>query len=156
MDMCFTAVAAADAFEFTTHTLFIWLQDSRGKAFSDSKFDYVVIATPLENSSLALNQLRDLKLPPKRPYQLVHVTLVRGRLNPQRFGLTGESEIPSQIIIAKSSTKPFFKSISPLPPMTLAMPEERTFLCAVIPSCAPSLACVRSCWQETFQRMPEN
>ena len=88
------------------------LRDSRGKAFSDSKFDYVVIATPLENSSLALNQLRDLKLPPKRPYQLVHVTLVRGRLNPQRFGLTGESEIPSQIIIAKSSTKPFFKSIS--------------------------------------------
>lgn len=75
---------------------------------SVSAFDAVIVATPLEGSGIAF---RGIELPPalrgRREFQVVHVTLVAGRLAPNYFGLGGHAALPDTILTTERPAVPF-------------------------------------------------
>ena len=72
------------------------------------RFDAVIIATPLESAALTF---QEISLPKsayvKRAYQVTHVTLVVGHLNPTYFGGKSASDLPSFIMTTENSAIPF-------------------------------------------------
>ncbi len=71
-------------------------------------FDAVIIAAPLEGAAITF---QNINLPAsaslRRPYQVTHVTLVVGSLNPAWFGMKRRKDLPDFILTTENPAIPF-------------------------------------------------
>ncbi|KAI6661009.1 Prenylcysteine oxidase 1 precursor [Oopsacas minuta] len=65
----------------------------------DNKFDFVIIAHPLELSGVQFELLRQkVSKPVDREFQVTIATFIQGRINPEFFGLEDLTQVPDAIL----------------------------------------------------------
>lgn len=78
---------------------------SKGGQMIVEEFDFVVLAAPLQDSTIKFTGIELDVVVDK--YVRLYVTVVYGIVNPSYFGLSSQSQIPSTILTPKTTTSPF-------------------------------------------------
>ena len=69
-----------------------------GEARDTAPYDVVVLALPLEQATVSLDGVDGVAVPPPRTFKRVHVTVVKGVLNPEYFGLPAHDQSVSTVL----------------------------------------------------------
>ena len=71
-------------------------------------FDAVILATPLELTTIQLDQIAEWSPEyAKRPYQVTHATFIAGQLSPVYFGHKNSAPLPQTILTTEHPELPF-------------------------------------------------
>lgn len=75
---------------------------------ADEGFDAVILATPLERTSIQFSGVTGWSpTPVERQYQVTHATCVAGKLNPTYFSLPQTARLPQTILTSEDPRVPF-------------------------------------------------
>ena len=92
----------------------------------DNKFDFVIVAHPLELSGVKFELLREkVSKPADREFQVTVATFVQGRVNPAFFGLEDLTQVPDTILTTEMVNPPVdFSAIQKVIPVHVVTNEE--------------------------------
>ena len=101
-------------------------QDQDSSLPQDYKFDFVLVAHPLELSDVEFKLLNEkVNKPADRQFQVTVATFVQGRINPGFFGLEDLTQVPDAILTTEM-VNPLvdFSAIQKVIPVNVITPEE--------------------------------
>ena len=101
-------------------------QDSDPSLTQDNKFDFVIIAHPLELSGVQFELLRQKVIKSEdREFQITVGTFVQGRINPTFFGLEDLTQVPDLILTTEMvNPKVDFSTLQKVVPVDVVRPDE--------------------------------
>ena len=101
-------------------------QESDPSLTQDNKFDFVIIAHPLELSGVQFELLRqEVTKSEDREFQVTVATFVQGRINPSFFGLEDLTQVPDVILTTEMvNPKVDFSTLQKVVPVDVVRPDE--------------------------------